>query len=124
MRQLRGEPATAPAVSFVTLGDWGGAVLGDYHRTDEIAVAKTLSASAAKLGAQFLVNVGDSHYYYGVKSATDPAWQTNFEDVFTDESLAIPWYSVLGNRELFAFFCLKASTSAQRPPIPLTLTCV
>jgi hypothetical protein len=100
-RLLRGEAAAAAAgqVSFVTLGDWGGATLGDYHETDEKAVAKTLAAAAASLSAQFLVNVGDNHYYYGVKSATDPAWKTNFEDVYTAKSLAIPWYSVLGNRE-------------------------
>ena len=94
---LRG--GSSSVVSFVTLGDWGGATLGDYHMTDEKAVAKTLAESAEALSAQFLVNVGDNHYYYGVKSATDPAWKTNFEDVYTAKSLAIPWYSVLGNRE-------------------------
>ena len=60
---------------------------------------QTLAASAEALNAQFLVNVGDNHYYYGVKSSTDSAWKTNFEDVYTAKSLAIPWYSVLGNRK-------------------------
>ena len=102
-RQLRGHPVesreTASQISFVTLGDWGGASLGDYHETDEKAVAETLAASAEKLNAQFLINVGDNHYYYGVKSENDPAWKTNFENIYTAKSLAIPWYSVLGNRK-------------------------
>lgn len=85
--------------SFVTLGDWGGAALGDYHKTDEIAVAKTLGASAETLGAQFLVNVGDNFYYYGVTDVDDPQWKTTFENIYTQKSLSIPWYSILGNHD-------------------------
>ena len=91
--------STAGLVSFVTLGDWGGAALEDYHKTDELAVAKTLGVSAASLSAQFLVNVGDNFYYYGVNSTEDTQWQTTFENVYTQASLSIPWYSVLGNHD-------------------------
>ena len=94
-----GSTDTTVLNSFVTLGDWGGAGLEDYHKTDELAVAKTLAASAASLNAQFLLNVGDNFYYYGVDSVTDPQWKTTFEDVYTAPSLAIPWYSVLGNHD-------------------------
>lgn len=90
---------TAGLTSFVTLGDWGGAALEDYHKTDELAVAKTLGTSAESLNAQFLVNVGDNFYYYGVNSTTDSQWQTTFEDVYTQKSLSIPWYSILGNHD-------------------------
>ena len=90
---------TAGLISFVTLGDWGGAALEDYHKTDELAVAKTLSTSAADLNAQFLVNVGDNFYYYGVNSTEDPQWQGTFESVYTASSLSIPWYSILGNHD-------------------------
>ena len=60
------------AISFVSIGDWGGAALEDYHKTDEITVAKSFAASAAALQAQFVLNTGDNFYYYGVKSTTDP----------------------------------------------------
>lgn len=53
-------PKSGGPVSFVSIGDWGGVALQDYHKTDELAVAKTFAASAEKLDAQFVVNVGDN----------------------------------------------------------------
>jgi len=49
---------TGPA--FVSIGDWGGASLEDYHRTDELAVAKQFGITAEQLDAKFVVNVGDN----------------------------------------------------------------
>tara|TARA_B110000208_G_C11703447_1_gene406692 strand:+ start:155 stop:1114 length:960 start_codon:yes stop_codon:yes gene_type:complete len=70
-----------------------------FKKSDELAVAKTLAASAETLNAQFLINVGDNFYYYGVSSVDDPQWQSTFENVYTAASLSIPWYSVLGNHD-------------------------
>ena len=50
--------SAAPA--FVSIGDWGGAALEDYHRTDELAVAKQFGTTAGDLDAMFVVNVGDN----------------------------------------------------------------
>ena len=77
----------------------GGAALEDYHETDQLAVAKQLTATAAAIKAQFVVNTGDNFYYYGVKSVNDPQWQKTFENVFVGDSLMIPWYGVLGNHD-------------------------
>ena len=84
-------------ISFVTLGDWGGAGIEAVHKTAELSVAHQLSTSAAALSAQFLINVGDNFYHYGVKSKNDTQWQSTFENVYKEESMMIPWYSVLGN---------------------------
>ena len=50
--------SAAPA--FVSIGDWGGAALEDYHKTDELAVAKQFGVTAEQLNAEFVVNVGDN----------------------------------------------------------------
>mmetsp|Transcript_98032 Transcript_98032/g.247388 ORF Transcript_98032/g.247388 Transcript_98032/m.247388 type:complete len:356 (+) Transcript_98032:57-1124(+) len=96
------EPA-ASAFSFVSLGDWGGAGISsrpdDYHRTNELEVARQLGQTAADLGAKFVINTGDNFYYCGVHSLTDEQWKVDFEDVFTHESLNVPWYGILGNHD-------------------------
>ena len=66
---------------------------------NEIAVAKQLQATAASINAQFIVNVGDNFYYYGVESTTDLRWNNTFESVFTLPSSMVKWYSVLGNHD-------------------------
>ena len=45
-----------------------GAALEDYHKTDEVTVAKSFAASAEALKAQFVLNTGDNFYYYTPKS--------------------------------------------------------
>eukprot|EP00928_Gymnodinium_smaydae_P080058 TRINITY_DN63861_c0_g1_i1.p1 TRINITY_DN63861_c0_g1~~TRINITY_DN63861_c0_g1_i1.p1 ORF type:complete len:450 (-),score=112.05 TRINITY_DN63861_c0_g1_i1:193-1542(-) len=87
------------AYSFVTLGDWGGASLGGYHASNALAVAKQLGKSAGDVGAHFVLNTGDNFYYCGVRNITDEQFRQDFEDVYTDKSLMVPWYGVLGNHD-------------------------
>lgn len=93
----------AAAFSFVSLGDWGGAGISsnvhDYHRTNELEVARQLGITAAELDAQFVINTGDNFYYCGVHNITDEQWKVDFEDVFTHDSLSVPWYGILGNHD-------------------------
>jgi hypothetical protein len=85
--------------SIMSIGDWGGVALGGYHEDDEKAVAKAFAAKATELDAQYIVNVGDNFYYYGVWNDTDPQFQTDFENVFTEKSMMVKWYSALGNHD-------------------------
>ena len=85
--------------SFVSIGDWGGAGLEDYHKTDEITVAGAFAKTAASLDAQFVLNTGDNFYYYGVKSTDDPMWQNTYEQIYTQDALKVKWYGVLGNHD-------------------------
>jgi len=87
------------AYTFLSVGDWGGATIGGYHTTNEYAVAKQMGKSASDLNAQFVINTGDNFYYCGVQSVTDAAFKTDFEDVFSDKSLFVPWYGILGNHD-------------------------
>ena len=89
----------ATLVSFVTLGDWGGAGVEADHKTAELSVAAQLAISATALSAQFVINVGDNFYHYGVKSKNDTQWKTTFENVYKEKSMMIPWYSILGNHD-------------------------
>ena len=75
--------------------DWGGAGVDEWHATNQYAVARQLTNQA--IGTSFIVNVGDNHYYAGTSSVDDPLWRVNFEDVYNDTSLFIPWFSILGN---------------------------
>lgn len=50
--------------------------------------------------------MGDNHYYAGTSSVDDPLWKVNFEDVYNDTSLFIPWFSILGNHGKFRIFFL------------------
>jgi len=93
--------AVSAKVSFVSVGDWGGASInpGDYHETSEMAVAKQMGITAAAMEAKFVINTGDNFYYCGVQNITDDMFKSDFEDVFTAKSLYVPWYGVLGNHD-------------------------
>lgn len=85
--------------NFCSIGDWGGANLKDFHSIDEHVVSNQLGKTATQLNISFIINVGDNHYYSGTESTMDPLWKIDYEDVFTNPSLFVPWYSVLGNHD-------------------------
>jgi len=86
-------------LTFITLGDWGGIDVDSQHATNQRAVAKQLTTSAKALNSSWIINVGDNFYYIGVANTTDPQWKDDFENVYTDPSLAVKWYSALGNHD-------------------------
>ena len=47
------------AVSFFTLGDWGGKALGSYYAVTVDKVAQQMADKAEELSPQWVVNVGD-----------------------------------------------------------------
>ena len=58
-----------------------------------------MATTATAIAATFVINVGDSFYNNGVTSTTDSLWTSMFENVYSQASLNIPWYSVLGNHD-------------------------
>jgi len=96
---LLGFAAVVSSLSFITLGDWGCIDLHDSHAPNQIAVAKQMGITAADRKISFLVNVGDNFYYIGVANLTDPQWEDDFENVYTESSVMVPWYSALGNHD-------------------------
>src|SRR5580692_6262701 len=86
--------ARAPSLDFVVIGDWGRR--GRWHQRE---VATQMGRTAATLGSQFVISVGDNFYENGVDSVTDPYWRTSFEQIYTDPALMTPWYITLGNHD-------------------------
>ena len=60
-----GSAQQTPALSFITLGDWGGAALGGdsaYAPKTVDAVAGQMAKTMQELHASFVVNTGDNFY--------------------------------------------------------------
>ena len=79
---------------FLIVSDEGGSA-----SNDQKAVAMAMAKEAERIKAQFVVTVGDNYHGYGIASATDPRWKTEFEDVYSYSALQIPWYPSIGNHE-------------------------
>jgi len=86
--------AAAPALNFLVVGDWGRD--GSDHQRD---VAVQMGLAGANTGSRYVFSVGDNFYEDGVQSATDSQWRTSYENIYTANSLQVPWYVALGNHD-------------------------
>lgn len=82
------------SVSFLVVGDWGRD--GNFNQRE---VAEQMGRVAAENRAGFVISTGDNFYDNGVTTTDAPQWKTSFEDIYTAQSLQIPWYVVLGNHD-------------------------
>jgi tartrate-resistant acid phosphatase type 5 len=87
-------PGSEKGLNFLIFGDWGRNGERDQR---EVAAQMALAAKAIK--PRFIVSVGDNFYEDGVASATDPQWQTSFENVYRDPAFQVPWQVILGNHD-------------------------
>jgi tartrate-resistant acid phosphatase type 5 len=90
---FRSPAAAAEALPFLVLGDWGDPGRGQKE------VARAMADLARQTPQNFIVSVGDNFYPQGVASVDDPLWNAAFREVYSDPSLACPWYAVLGNHD-------------------------
>ena len=82
------------SINFLVVGDWGRN--GEFHQKD---VANQMGLEATKSNSGFVISTGDNFYPDGVISTTDPQWNKSFEDIYTDYSLNIPWFTAFGNHD-------------------------
>ena len=82
------------ALNFMVIGDWGRQ--GDDNQLD---VAVRMGLESARDGSSFVISTGDNFYETGVDGTGDRLWMTSFEDVYTANSLQVPWYVVAGNHD-------------------------
>lgn len=89
------------ALNFLVISDWGREGINDTSKKTpgQLKVAKQFGATATEFTPSFIVSCGDNFHGNGVPSATDPLWIANYENVYTDSSLMIPWYIALGNHD-------------------------
>ena len=87
-------PYPRDEVNLVAMGDWG------INSNRQKEVARTLASYVAARGTQFngLLTCGDN-FYVSLKSTTDAAWKTVFEDMYDASRLNIPFYAALGNHD-------------------------
>ena len=93
-QSARAEDASAGALNFSIIGDWGR-----HGRPDQMAVAQQMGLACAKAKAAFVISVGDNFYEDGVASVDDTHWKNSFERVYAAPSLQVPWYVALGNHD-------------------------
>ncbi|WP_341227755.1 tartrate-resistant acid phosphatase type 5 family protein [uncultured Arcticibacterium sp.] len=82
------------ATGVFIFGDWGRG--GEYKQKE---LANAMGAAAKKFEPEFIISTGDNFYPNGIASISDPQWITSFENVYSDHSLNINWFVVLGNHD-------------------------
>lgn len=80
-------------IQFLAFGDFGTAL------PDQKLVAEAMAAKATRAPVQFALVLGDNFYPAGVQSVDDPQWQTKFESIYSQPSLNVDFYAVLGNHD-------------------------
>jgi len=81
------------------MADWGGSPNPPYTTAAEISTASGMGKVAAATGSAFSLAVGDNFYTSGVENVESARFKNTFEDVFTAESLNIPFYVIAGNHD-------------------------
>ena len=69
----------ADSLSFLVVGDWGGQSDPPYYTEAEKEVAGCMAETAANIGSQFTMALGDNFYPDGVKDVDDPRFNETFE---------------------------------------------
>jgi len=82
------------ALHFFVLSDWGfsGSV-------NQRSVASEMSRISKMVGLNFILTCGDNFQIAGVDSMNDPLWFENYENVYNDSALQVPWHPALGNHD-------------------------
>lgn len=83
-------------LDLFVITDWG-----DNGSGNQLKVKYEMERIAGIIDLDFIVSCGDNFHNTGVSSVSDPLWQSNYEDVYNDSSLLVPWYAALGNHDYF-----------------------
>lgn len=109
-------------VRFLVLGDFG-----EHGDDEQTPVAVSMGRVASSFKPDFVLSTGcarvqacsaahilpphppppltpvllcrDNVYSHGIASTSDPLWKRNFNDVYTDPSLDVPWLGSMGNHD-------------------------
>ncbi len=84
--------AAENVIRFVAFGDFGTGAKIQYQ------VAQAIQKKCAAKGCDFAVTLGDNIYNDGVRSVSDPQFQTKFETPFAN--LPFRFHMVLGNHDI------------------------
>jgi len=85
---------SAGSLNFLVISDWGGK-----GGTNQVAVGNQMGLTAAAQKSSFVVTCGDNYHGSGISGAESHRWKTEYEDIYSNPSLMIPWYPSLGNHD-------------------------
>ena len=88
----KGQSPPAPQFHVMAMGDWGEDTAAQHD------VAGAMSRWAKDHPPKAVLLLGDN-FYFTLKGADDPRWQSVFEKVYDPATLNVPFYSSLGNHE-------------------------
>lgn len=89
--------ATDPtSVHVFVISDWGYS-----GSKNQLLVESAMNETAKRIRLDFMLTCGDNFQIAGVASATDSLWYYNFENVYKDSALLVPWYPALGNHDYY-----------------------
>jgi hypothetical protein len=86
--------ADVSGYNFIVAND-----LGRNGYYDQKTIAASMGRWADSADIEFVAAAGDIHHFNGVASVNDPLWMTNYELIYSDPSLMLDWYAILGNHE-------------------------
>jgi hypothetical protein len=86
--------ADVSGYNFIVAND-----LGRNGYYDQKTIAASMGRWADSANIEFVAAAGDIHHFNGVASVNDPLWMTNYELIYSDPSLMLDWYAILGNHE-------------------------
>lgn len=84
------------SLHFFVLSDWG---FNGAHGQKDVAV--DMAQISKLVGISFILTCGDNFQYTGVDSVNDPLWKENYENIYNDSALHVPWYPALGNHDYY-----------------------
>jgi len=85
---------------FMVVGDWGGQSVAPYTTEIQLQVASQMGSYGGTFTPDFIIAPGDNFYDDGIPTdVTDARFQATFEQVYTDPSLQVRWYMVMGNHD-------------------------
>jgi len=64
-----------------------------------VLVAAAMGNYASANPVSFLIALGDNFYDTGVTSTTDSLWTSVYTNVYSADSLQVPWYAIFGNHD-------------------------
>lgn len=81
-------------IHFFVLSDWGFSGSDNQRK-----VANEMAQVSKLVGLNFILTCGDNFQIAGVDSVNDSLWFDNYENVYNDTSLNVPWHPALGNHD-------------------------
>ncbi|CEG43973.1 acid phosphatase [Plasmopara halstedii] len=89
-------PSSFPEkTTFIAFGDYG---TGDTYQRSVALALENFTATMDPPPA-FVLSTGDQIYDNGIGSADDALLSTNFEQMYTNLKLQVPWYVAIGNHD-------------------------